>query len=220
MKYKALLGGICAALLLWGGAGCQNVFTYSPLKFLQRDPSNLPAEQKVAWAEDALSSGDPQAMEDAYQALQEEADAYDDPELTYLAARLALELSGVPQLLFDILDESIDLAGTDPNAALEDFYEDIDTDYLLEVAGYMQAIDDHGDLDMVSGTDLLLGAGSLFFQAVEENDGDVDALMGADVQPAYDFAEAAQGLFDPEDSTYTYLGDLLDYFVTEHGVTP
>ena len=66
--------------------GCEAIFTYSPFSFLQRDPANLPLEQKIAWAEAALSSGDREAMEKAYKALKDDATGSIDAKLTLLAA--------------------------------------------------------------------------------------------------------------------------------------
>ena len=74
--------------------GCQAVFTFSPVSFLQRDPSKLSLDQKKTYAEDALASGDSDAMLAAYNAIKDDATGSTDGELNLLAAKLAMELSG------------------------------------------------------------------------------------------------------------------------------
>ena len=44
---------------------CQDIFTYSPFSGAQRDPSTMTDAQKINYANDALSSGDDEAIEKA-----------------------------------------------------------------------------------------------------------------------------------------------------------
>ena len=98
LALPVLLG---AALVLF--ASCQAVFTFSPFSALQRDPSKLSADQQVAWAEDALASGDTAAMAEAYAliAAMLESDP-DNAELNLLAVDLAIGGSGLADLLTSI----------------------------------------------------------------------------------------------------------------------
>jgi hypothetical protein len=79
-------------------AGCQAIFTYSPLTGLQRSPSDMTPAQRLTYAQDALASGDPSAMQKAYDALKS------DPSSTaqYTTAQLGIQLSGVPNVLIQI----------------------------------------------------------------------------------------------------------------------
>ena len=89
MKAKrSLLMGLAAAALLAFLVGCQAVFTFSPMGFLQRDPSRLPLAQKMTYAENALASGDDQTMLDAYNAIKNDAAGSADGDLNLLAAKL------------------------------------------------------------------------------------------------------------------------------------
>ena len=84
--------------------GCQNIFTYTPLKGLQRDPSTLSSEQRLVYAQDALASGDKAAMLSAYNAIKTDTSA----DAVHLSAELEFELSGVPGLINDaITNESL-----------------------------------------------------------------------------------------------------------------
>jgi len=70
---------------------CQQIFTYSALEWAQRDPSNLPPAQQIAYAEAALASGDQAAVEAAYAALSSSS----DPDVQVLASQLAVSASGL-----------------------------------------------------------------------------------------------------------------------------
>ena len=89
-------------------AGCQDIFTYTPLKGLQRDPSTLSSEQQLVYAQDALASGDRDAMLAAYNAIK--TDTGDDA--VHLTAELGIELSGVPGLINDAVTDESTLTGS------------------------------------------------------------------------------------------------------------
>ncbi|MEJ2664201.1 MAG: hypothetical protein P8107_09195 [Spirochaetia bacterium] len=57
MKMKPL-SYLAALFLLFLLFGCQDIFTYSPLDILQRDPASLSKDQQLLYAQQALSSGD------------------------------------------------------------------------------------------------------------------------------------------------------------------
>ena len=90
-------------------ASCQQIFTFSPLSFLQRDPANLPPEQQIAYAEGALASGDTEAMAVAFNLIQ----GSDDPDVALLASDLAIGASGLTDAL------TTALGGGDPEAAFD-----------------------------------------------------------------------------------------------------
>ena len=78
--------------------GCQAIFTFSPLSGLQRDPSTLSPAQRLTYAQDALASGDPAAMQKAYDALKNDTSG----PAQYTTAQLGIELSGVPTVFRDL----------------------------------------------------------------------------------------------------------------------
>ncbi len=102
-------------VVVLGLTGCERVFTYSPFESLRRDPANLSVEQQVTFARDALSSGDPAAMEDAFALLS----TSEDPETQLLAVDLALGAAEVETVLTDLLASGI-AESEDPTAALEE----------------------------------------------------------------------------------------------------
>ncbi len=111
-------------------SSCQAVFTFSPFSALQRDPDNLPPEQQVAWAENALASGDAASMTEAYALIADllENDP-DNPELNLLAVDLAIGGSGLAGLLSSI----------DPEAGMSSLDEALaGLNYTL-----LDAVDDH-----------------------------------------------------------------------------
>ena len=88
---------------------CQQIFTYSALEWAQRDPSNLPPAQQIAYAESILSSGDTAAMADAYAVIDDLVTA--DPgnvDLQLLAADLAIGGSGITDAIANLDLENLD----------------------------------------------------------------------------------------------------------------
>jgi len=205
-----LVNGSLVFMLLLLLAGCQAIFTYSPLSFLQRDPANLPLDQKIAWAENALASGDPEAMATAYDAIK------DVSGVDYLAANLALELSGVPQLLFEVMEGDVDYSTiTDMNDFLAD---NVDDEYIVYAAGHFFDTLSN-DPDSLTGTDYLLGAACILFN---DGGGDLTTLGSVDVTgagTADDFIQ--QGILNlpPDDPAIDYLNDL-STFLNDGGIFP
>jgi hypothetical protein len=145
--------------------GCEAVFTASFLSFLQRDPANLPAAQQAAWAEQALASGDPDAMAEAYELVK------NDPANELLAAHLALELSGVPQVMSDMIQDLETVQGkstAELRTYLETFVAGVDETYAGLAAGHF---DDAltADPGQLTGQDMILGALAFaFWEAIDE----------------------------------------------------
>ena len=198
----AVTGVALLALL----AGCQAVFTYSPLSFLQRDPANLPPEQQVSWAEQALASGDPQAMAQAYELVK------DDPDQAYLAASLAAELSGVTQALADAIADLDTISGwgwtsgTDAEAYLDAFLASIDPAYTSDAGALFSTLVAEavlaGDPGELTGTDMLVGALCLAFEAADL----AGSFATADFTVTYAFIADCQSVLTSDDLA----NDLLD----------
>ncbi len=88
---------------------CQQFFTYSVLEWAQRDPANLPEAQQIAYAESILSSGDTEAMAEAYAVIDDLVTA--DPtnvDLRLLAADLAIGGSGITDAIANLDLENLD----------------------------------------------------------------------------------------------------------------
>ena len=194
-------GLLVVLILLLSLSGCELIFTTSPLSFLQRDPANLPPAQRIAWAEQALASGDPAAMAAAYAVIKDQAASSSDPELTYLAAMLALELSGAPAMLMAVLSGSAEFTSA---ADVEEVFASVDTAYLSEAGGFFQATHDN-DGSFLSGTDYILGCMCLLFEAVETNSGNA---AGADYSDLNDFALDGQTAVGADDPAYDTLQEL------------
>ena len=64
MKKISVIVLVVASIFIY--TSCQQIFTYSVLEWAQRDPSSLPPEQQIAYAESILTSGDTEAMAEAY----------------------------------------------------------------------------------------------------------------------------------------------------------
>lgn len=202
---RILISVILVLLLLFLFAGCQAIFTYSPLSFLQRDPANLPLDQKITWAENALASGDPEAMATAYDAIK------DESGVDYLAANLALELSGAPQLLFEVMEENIEI---DSETDLDTFLEQVDENYIIAAGGhYTDTL--ANDPDSLTGTDYILGACSILFQAGKESvGGTIGGLTDVEAQYAEDFADAGLTNLPADDPAREDLQELYDFIIT------
>ena len=95
----ATLGLVLAAALL--SAGCQAIFTFSPVAGLQQSPSNMTPAQRLTYAQDALASGDQAAMKTAYDAIKNDTSG----PAQYTTAQLGIELSGVPAVLVQVAND-------------------------------------------------------------------------------------------------------------------
>lgn len=84
---------------------CQQVFTYSPLSWAQRDPSGMPEPQKIAYAKSLLSSPNATTsdIKTAYNMINKLVTANpQDADLQLLAADLALGGSGIIDIIGSI----------------------------------------------------------------------------------------------------------------------
>jgi hypothetical protein len=133
--------------------GCQALFTYTPLKGLQRDPASLSPEQKLVYAQDALASGDKTAMQAAYNAIK--ADSGNDA--SHLTAELGIELSGVPGLIDSaVTDESLLTGSSTTIAQYITDHPGLDPTLIMDAGDRMRALDLAGY--PLTTNDRLLGA--------------------------------------------------------------
>ncbi len=196
-------------------AGCERVFTYNVFSEFSRDPANLSTQQKRAYAQSALESGDQGAMDEAYQAIRDEALASDDPELTSLATDLALGASGINDVAPDLAEKAISGELSDPEAieeTVKNSLDKIDTDSLGDVAELVKKTKDNGGT--VSEEQYVLAAAGLAAkEAKEARDAgkDVDNLTADDFEEAQDFVNSAKEDLESRDETSETLNLLEDY---------
>lgn len=183
-KRLLLLAGAATLLL----ASCENVFTSSLFSFLQRDPSNLSPEQQVAYGEDALASGDPDRMAEAYEVLKDS----DDPQTQLLAADLALGAVELEGTLLEVASAEDPVATIE--AALDDFTDE-DFAMMREAAALVDSADDSVE---PTAEQYFFAAAGLIAAAADENGGtaglDADpppATVEEDVNQAKAFLDAA-----------------------------
>lgn len=198
---------LCAVLILLSLAGCEQIFTYSPLTFAQRPVSSLTPEQQLAFGENALASGNTQLMVDALAALQNT----NTPDAQYLASQLGVELSGVPDVLTGVLDGTITVPTELTPTTVEDFIHqnDLQPQYLIDASANLlnaQALD-----HPLEPTDYVMGGlGLALGAATQQPDGTYD-FTNANLAPAEAFiAEGLASLGDvpPSDPNYQLLSNM------------
>ena len=203
-RFRLIAVALLAAMAV---LACENVFTSSPLTFLQRDPANLSPEQQVQFGEDALSSGDPAAMADAYAALSDTT----DPETQLLAADLALgavELDSVLSTAF----ESASAEGGDIEAAVEEALAEFtadDLELMVEAAALVDAADEEAT---PTPEQYVFAAIGLLAVAASEEDGDISAIDGADpnIVQAQAFLDAATAQLEADGNPSDLLSGIED----------
>jgi hypothetical protein len=114
-------------------AGCQAIFTFSPLSGLKRDPSTMSPEQRLTYAQDALASGDTAAMQKAYDAIKNDTSG----QAQYTAAQLGIEISGVPTILREIASDPSTV--TTQLNAIDSFItsHNLDPNFMVAAAGQL-----------------------------------------------------------------------------------
>ena len=171
-KGYAVFGTLTLLILLLFMWGCQAIFTYSPLSLLQRDPSTLSAGAQKTYAEDALASGDSEAIAKAYSSITTLlADNPDDPELNLLAAKLGVEVSGVPKLIDQIVQGELDLSDPTALSVVSDFINSsgVDPSVMVQAGEYYKAADANGG--ELSSTDYIMGSLGILLSAAEDASG-------------------------------------------------
>ncbi|MFW5685195.1 MAG: hypothetical protein ACOC0O_00935, partial [Spirochaetota bacterium] len=167
-------------------AGCESVFTTSPLSFLQRDPSQLSAGQRVTYGHDALASGDADKMADAFDALKDS----DDPETQLLAAELAVASTGLEGKLTEVAAELAN--GGDPETVVQEALDGFSEDDYERLVAAAELIDDADDTAQPFSEQYAVAAVGLIAVAVEENGGaeGLESLSHGD--PGYEEVEQAR----------------------------
>ena len=130
---RALAIGVLFLLVL---SSCEQMFTWSPLAFLRRDPASLSEEQQIRYGRDALASGDRAAMAEAFDLLKDST----DPDVKLLAADLALGASGVDSVVAEVI---AGIAGGGDLATIVDdalsSFADADVALILAAAGLIES---------------------------------------------------------------------------------
>ena len=186
---RLVIAGGIVALIVLALASCQAVFTFSPLSFLQRAPSTLTVDQKVSYAEEALASGDREALTAVYDDLAAAASADDaDPEVQYVAAQVALELSGVSGVLDSALEALAGGGGSQEEllSGAADALQNIDTDMLEAAAGFLTDVDSAASGPDLTATDYFVGGVGLILAGTPEG---ADPIASAGENPNLDAAE-------------------------------
>ena len=200
----AVIGALgFAALAL---VGCEAIFTFSPVSFLQTPLTNLSPDELGAFGDDALNAGDPAAMQAALDAV---VDALADPditpeeaaELSLVGGSLAIELSGVGDLLGEVLTGELGLADfADVEDAINSL--DIDLDLLSDGADLMVDANE-GGAELDSG-ELVLGAIGLI---VNPASGDLESsacgTIAADEEAFHEALWGSLGVDTDSDGTPT-----------------
>lgn len=162
-----LAGTACCLLALFG---CEQIFTYTPFEFLQRPLGSLTPEQQLQYGQDALESGDTGAMQDAYDVLSGETGS---GEAQYLAAELAVELSGMSDFLLEVAAGTALLPDASDSSSLDAFITDqIDVQLFIDAAENLQNAQALGV--ELEPADILMGGLGLVLGAAQQPDGTLD----------------------------------------------
>jgi hypothetical protein len=148
---KASLHLLIAFMLVLSFSACEQFFTNSPLKDLQRDPGDLDDEQFQAAAEAALETGDTDEIAEIYEAMDDLPPVEDDPEAYMLAAELGVGGSGMNDLVEDILE---DPEGITTYTDLDEMLAEMNIVYLNEAADNLLALQAAIDSGLVTGVNI------------------------------------------------------------------
>jgi hypothetical protein len=187
---STILTCVVAGALIF--SGCQAVFTYSPLEFLQRDMAALPEAQQVTRAEDALGSGDVAEMGDAYDTIALLLVEPHEPELDLLAADLAFGASGMTEVITSVLQDPEALSGG-ATEALTAILDTLDTDLIAEGVTHVQEAAAGGA--EISESQYVVAGAALLASAVEAA-GSFEAIADpAEDDPWYQDVQDAEAFF-------------------------
>jgi hypothetical protein len=187
---------VVAAAAVFILSGCEQIFTYSPVSFLQRDPSTLSEEQKIRYAELALEGGDTETLRNAYEALE----GNDDPEVRLLASKLAVGASGINDAIADAVDAMDSGESVDPATLLED----VDTDMLKNAVDSMSVADgDETTKENITSEDYITTAAAAMIVAVEEDGTDLSTVDWENTTADKDGSNIEKSAYYLEQSGYT-----------------
>lgn len=199
---KIVRGALFVVLLILLLGSCEQMFTFSPLSWAQRDPANLSDAQKIAYAESVLGSGDADAMADAYNAIKDSS----DPDVQYLASQLAVGASGINEAAEEIL-ASIDTIDT---ATIDSILDGVDDILLAGAIAAMYIADgDSSTSEGIAPEDYLVTAVAVLIEA------DVDLTL-------VDVSTVISGATPDKDSVQSSPQDTYDkaaYYLQQSGYT-
>jgi hypothetical protein len=190
-------------------AGCEAIFTYTPLTSLQRSPSSLPPEQRLAYAQNALASGDIATMTAALAAIEGDPSA----EAQYTAAELGIEVSGMPKLLLEAVNGTITIDPGNPSTITTFLHDnpDVQPDFLIAAAARLNS----ADPATLTPMDYVYGSLGLALDAAKQTDGSYDftpaKLDAPKAGVAQIFIDEAKAALDPADPMQAYLTALKTY---------
>jgi len=166
MKKISVIILVVATIFIY--TSCQQIFTYSALEWAQRDPADLSPEQQISYAESILSSGDTEAMAEAYDVISDlVADNPDDVDLQLLAADLAIGGSGITDAIANLDLDNLD-------TSVEDILASIDLDLVAASAAHVEAA---ASLDPAAvSADQYLNTGLILLAQAAEEAGDFGDL--------------------------------------------
>jgi hypothetical protein len=169
-------------------AGCQQLFTYSPVTFLQTPASRMTPDQQLTFGQDALASGDTARMADAFTVLTTQTSSGD---AQLLAGKLGAELSGVPAFILD-LSAGVEPMPVDGSALLAAIQgRGLTLEYLAQAGANVANAEALGTA--LSPEDYILGSIGLAMQAAYDKNGsytDSTGLAPADIAAAVALADA------------------------------
>ncbi len=202
-RLRPFVAGAAVIALL---AGCDTIFTTSPLSWARRDPAEMSLDQRVNYAKNALASGSEGEIAEAYDAIKADALASDDGTLELLGGQLTLALAGINET-FDDLGS---IVFTDPFAQTATYINGLvallNAPYLQQSASFYSDASAHGgDL---TGTDYIMGAiAVLADKTITVGAGNIDNLTAGDVAGAMGLLTTAQAALPTSDSSYGVISD-------------
>jgi hypothetical protein len=199
---------VCAITLL---EGCQQVFTTSLLMSFRRNPQDMSLEEKMTYAQEALSSGDASAMKAAFDALKDAQSG----EAQYLCAELAVELSGAPNFVWALAMDTASLY-TGSMTELEGYVSEyhIDLNLLIDAADRFQTALGKGM--ELQPLDYLYGSLGLLFESARKPDGTFDYgnPSALDLSKSIEFIDEGLATLSSRpsgDGTVAFLSTFSDY---------
>jgi hypothetical protein len=208
-----LVGPVAFFFILLALSSCEALFSTSALSWAQRDPSSLPQEQKVTYAQDALASGDEASMKKAYDSLKTSS----DNSLKPLVAELALGAAGVTQAMTDIMGDLLNSSSqTQVESAINQLLAGFSADDVALIATGSVLIDAAaaGGVALTANQYVLVGVGMLV-KAAKDNGNDITTIptgIGTTGKAAIDYLISARNLMAPGSQAYDILNTFQGYF--------
>lgn len=203
MKFTGISLIITIVFLL---AGCEAIFTTTPIGDLQRDFSTMTDEQIMDYADKAIAAGDTAAMNAVLSEIRDMiADAPADEQLNLLAAELALSASGISQAMLGMFTS--DTSGL-TQSDFESIIGGIDMSLIGEVDTYMSKLDLTDET--ISATLIVVGTVSIGLELADDAGGfsNID-LLNTDTQNTIltmsDYFDAAENKADLDGGIQSFI---------------